>query len=271
MTRILHLSDLHFGRDRNDLAAPLIETVNDLAPDLVVVSGDFTQRARFSQFADAQRFLGRLEPPIFAIPGNHDTPLDNIFVRFFRPWGRYKHAIASELEPVLDGPAMRVVGINTVNRFSWQRGRFRRRHRDRVRDCFDGAEDRVRVVVLHHPLEHGADVDKRLMRGAGKALRALEGAGADVVLSGHLHSAFAAPFLAAPGCLFVQAGTGLSTRLRGEANTFNLLDLSRERISIDVWRAGDAARFEPAGGVAFRRTPEGWKGIPAQEMQSVAQ
>ncbi|MBV0913872.1 metallophosphoesterase family protein [Anianabacter salinae] len=260
MTRLVHLSDLHFGRDRDDLADPLIETVNRLAPDMVVVSGDFTQRARVSQFDRARRFLNRLEPPVFAVPGNHDTPLDNVLVRFLRPWVRYREAIAHELEPRHDTPDLRMVGINTVNRFSWQRGRFRGRHRARVAAAFSDAGERVRVVVLHHPLEHGPETQKRLMKGAGKALRALEDAGADIVLSGHLHNAFAAPFLAAPGLLFVQAGTGLSTRLRGETNTFNLLTLSRARIGIEVWRAGADAVFAPSGEMVFDRAETGWKG-----------
>ncbi len=253
MTRILHLSDLHFGRDRPELEDPLVEIVNDLSPDLVAISGDFTQRARRRQFARARAFLDRLEPPTLSVPGNHDTPLDNLYLRLVRPFHRYKRAIDRDLEPRLETSRMVVAGVNTVNRFSWQRGRLSRRTVRHIRHAFADAGDRLRVVVLHHPLEHGPEVDKRLMRGARDALGAMREGGADVVLSGHLHNTVTMPFTVAPGCLFVQAGTGLSDRHRGEPNTFNLLSATRDRIVIDTFGAGDSADFGRRATATFNR------------------
>ncbi len=257
MTRILHLSDLHFGRDRPELEDPLVKMVNGLSPDLVAISGDFTQRARLGQFARARAFLDRLEPPTLSVPGNHDTPLDNLFLRFLRPFGRYKRAIDRDLEPRLETSRMIVAGVNTVNRFSWQRGRFSDHTVRRMRDAFADAGDRLRVVVLHHPLEHGPEVEKRLMRGAHDALSAMHEGGADVVLSGHLHNTVTMPFSIAPGCLFVQAGTGLSDRLRGEDNTFNLLSATRDRIEIDTYGAGTRPDFECTATTTFTRPTGG--------------
>ncbi len=259
MTRILHLSDLHFGRDRPELEDPLVEAVNDLSPDLVAISGDFTQRARRGQFARARAFLDRLEPPTLSVPGNHDTPLDNLYLRFLRPFHRYKRAIDRNLEPRLETSRMVVAGVNTVNRFSWQRGRFSGHTLRRIRGAFADAGDRLRVVVLHHPLEHGPEVEKRLMRGAHDALSAMREGGADMVLSGHLHSTVTMPFSIAPGCLFVQAGTGLSDRLRGEDNTFNVISATRDRIVIDVWGAGTRPVFDRVATATFTRAPgDGW-------------
>jgi 3',5'-cyclic AMP phosphodiesterase CpdA len=257
MIRILHLSDLHFGRDRPELEGPLVHTVNRLAPDLVAISGDFTQRARRGQFEQARAFLGKLAPDTLSVPGNHDTPLDNLFMRFLRPFHRYKRFIDRELEPSLETKEMVVIGVNTVNRFSWQRGRLSPRTIRKIAEGFADAGERLRVVVLHHPLEHGPEVEKRLMRGANAALTALNDAGADVVLSGHLHNTVTRPFAIAPGCLFVQAGTGLSTRLRGESNTFNLLTANREKIVIDTFSAGDDAVFEVRGRTTFSRDTAG--------------
>ncbi|SPJ23616.1 metallophosphoesterase family protein [Palleronia abyssalis] len=256
MIRILHLSDLHFGRDRPELEGPLVHTVNRLAPDLVAISGDFTQRARRGQFERARAFVDQLAPETLSVPGNHDTPLDNLFLRFLKPFHRYKTFIDRNLEPSLETDEMVVTGVNTVNRFSWQRGRLSRRTIRKVARSFQTAGDRLRVVVLHHPLEHGPEVDKRLMRGANAALTALNDAGADVVLSGHLHNTVTRPFAIAPGCLFVQAGTGLSNRLRGEPNTFNLLTASREKIEIDTFSAGDDAVFDVRGRRTFTRSAE---------------
>lgn len=261
MIRILHLSDLHFGRDRPELEAPLVRAVNGLAPDLVAISGDFTQRARRGQFDRAERFLQKIAPPTLSVPGNHDTPLDNLWVRFLRPWSRYRDAVDSELEPDHETDGLKVIGVNTVNRFSWQRGRIAGRTVRQVCRAFDDAGDRLRIVVLHHPLEHGPEVDKRLMRGATDALSRLEGCGADIVLSGHLHNTVTSPFAAAPGLLFVQAGTGLSTRLRGESNTFNLLTGDRTGIEIETHAAGDDAEFTPKDRVRFQRHPQGWQQV----------
>jgi 3',5'-cyclic AMP phosphodiesterase CpdA len=267
MRRILHVSDLHFGRDRPELLRPLIEAINELAPDVVAISGDFTQRARLGQYRAARAFLAMLTPPHVAVPGNHDTPLDNLFVRMVRPWRRYRRYIDRELEPTWQDDEVAIVGVNTVNRFSWQRGKIGRHTIARVCAAFEGdASPRIRVAMLHHPLEHGPGVEKRLMRGAGEALARLGECGADIVLSGHLHSWHARPFADAAGVLFVQAGTGLSNRLRGEPNDFNLLTLEGRAVEVEQWTAGAGettfrptrrARFEKPGDVWVERAGPG--------------
>lgn len=277
MRRIVHLSDLHFGRADCRLEAPLLAAIGDLAPDLVVVSGDLTQRARHSQFAAARAFLDRLPAPVLSVPGNHDTPLDNLLVRFLAPFGRYRQHIATELEPLHRDAEMIVAGVNSVNRFAWQQGRIGRGRLARLSARLSGPpgagqtapDDPLRVAVLHHPLEQSPDSHKRLMRGAGETLRALSDCGADLVLSGHLHLAAAHPFRAAPGLLFVQAGTGLSTRLRGgERNTFNQIDAHGPRLEVTTWAAeqvGAEARslvFAPAARSDWQRGPEGWTALP---------
>ncbi|WP_413220367.1 metallophosphoesterase [Tritonibacter mobilis] len=97
MKRLLHLSDLHFGRDRPELLDPLIEQINGLAPDLVAISGDLTQRARDWQFMRAREMIDRIKAPCLVVPGNHDTPLDNLFERVLMPWRRYRKWIACDL------------------------------------------------------------------------------------------------------------------------------------------------------------------------------
>ncbi|GAA4221654.1 3',5'-cyclic AMP phosphodiesterase CpdA [Sagittula marina] len=237
MKRVLHLSDLHYGKDRADLEDPLLKTIDRLAPDLVAISGDFTQRARRGQFDRAATFLDRLSVPWLAVPGNHDTPLDNLWVRLTKPWKRYKRAIHGELEPVFEDDGMVVVGVNTVNRFAWQRGKLSNRRVKRACRAFGDHDERSRLVMLHHPLQHGPEVEKRLMAGADDALKAFAECGAQIVLSGHLHNTVISPFRAWPQLLFVQAGTCLSSRVRGEENMFNVLDLTADSVRVESWGA----------------------------------
>ncbi|MAQ35853.1 MULTISPECIES: metallophosphoesterase family protein [Thioclava] len=256
MTRIVHLSDLHFGRSLPELEAPLLTAVNRLAPDLTVISGDFTQRARRGQFAQARLFVEQIESETLSVPGNHDTPLDNLFLRMLKPFGRYKSDINHNLEPVFETDRLKAVGVNTVNRFAWQRGKVPERTISRLCREFGEAGERLRIAVMHHPLEHGPEVDKALMDGAGDALEGMSDCGADLVLSGHLHTGSVAPFSAVPGILFVQAGTGLSSRLRGEPNTFNVIEGGRDALSITLYGARDMS-FEPIGADEFTRGPDG--------------
>ena len=99
MRTLVHLSDLHFGRTDPALIEPLLASIAAIAPDLVVVSGDLTQRARAAQFAEARAFLDRIAQPRIVVPGNHDVPLYRVWERFLSPLGKYKKHIGSDLEP----------------------------------------------------------------------------------------------------------------------------------------------------------------------------
>lgn len=234
MTRIVHLSDLHFGALAPGLEAPLAARVRALASDLIVVSGDLTQRARAGQFAQARAFLAGLGAPVLAVPGNHDMPLHRPVTRLLRPFRAWDRGWSPDREPVWQNDRVIVAGVNTADPLAWRRGVIRPAQLDRLAEVLAGAGGRARVVVMHHPLEHLPGEDQALMRGAEAALRALPCMGAQVVLSGHIHVSHAGPFAAAPGLLFVQAGTGLSHRRRTEANAFNLLDFQDGSVRVQT-------------------------------------
>ncbi len=244
MRTILHLSDLHFGRTRPDLLDPLVGLSADLTPDLVAVSGDFTQRARRGQFVEAAKFLDRLRSPWLGVPGNHDISLDNVLVRLLDPWGRYRNLIHDDLSPRWEDEEISVIGLNTVNRYAHQAGRIGRGQLRVIAGAHQENPLKTHVVVMHHPPEHPTGSTKRPMRHAGKGMEALRRAGADIVLSGHLHNAHVAPLTAAPGILLVQAGTGLSTRLRNEPNTLNLLSIEPGHVRVDRYAAFERPAFE---------------------------
>ncbi|HET7408754.1 MAG TPA: metallophosphoesterase [Paracoccaceae bacterium] len=269
MARLIHISDLHFGRTRGELLRPLIGQLNALEADLIAISGDLTQRARSSQFRAARAFLDRLEAPVLVVPGNHDVPLEDLLQRVLFPYRRYRKWIGEDLEPSFENGEMAVLGINTVNPLAWQRGKIGGRAVRRVCHAFGKVDGRVRIVVAHHPLEHRPTDTKALTRGAAQAVDAFAECGADIVLTGHLHSWRAEPFaerVGRRGALQVHAGTGLSTRLRGEENDFNVLTVGPAEVVVERHAAGHGAEaFAPVQRAVFRSGPEGWRAVPGTD------
>src|SRR5947209_3581481 len=113
MRKIVHLSDLHFGRIDERVVGPLAEVVRELRPSLVVVSGDLTQRARSSEFREARAFLDSLPRPQVVVPGNHDVPLWDVLARFSRPLEKFRRYISDDTEPLYEDEEMAVAGVNT--------------------------------------------------------------------------------------------------------------------------------------------------------------
>ena len=148
MRTLVHLSDLHFGRIDPIVVDALRDTVRAIAPDLVAVSGDFTQRARSKQFTDARRFLDSLPTPQLIVPGNHDVPLHNVFARFFNPLGGYRHHMTGDLQPHFIDPELVVIGTDTTRSFTIGGGGIRRRELHRIRELLKDANGSSAVRVL---------------------------------------------------------------------------------------------------------------------------
>ncbi|MFN4101357.1 MAG: metallophosphoesterase family protein [Pararhodobacter sp.] len=248
MTRIVHLSDLHFGAEDPELLEPLRKAVIQQEPDLVVVSGDLAQRGTRREFALAQAWLDRLPKPQLCVPGNHDLPHFHPLKRLLDPYGRFKGATRTGVEPDWRDEGAVVVGINTADRLLWKRGRVTEPHIRRLSDIFADAGSRARVAVMHHPLEHAALNVDRLMHNSAGLLEQMPKMGAQIVLSGHVHVSYIGPFRNTPEVLFVQTGTSLSIRRRGESNSFTVLDLRGDTARISVHHAG----------------PQGFVAAPAQ-------
>jgi 3',5'-cyclic AMP phosphodiesterase CpdA len=266
MSTIVHFSDIHFGRVDPRLVASLVRTVETVAPDLVVVSGDLTQRARRGQFRRARLFLDRLPFPLLVVPGNHDVPLFNVAARLLDPYGGYRRNIQEELEPAFENAQMIAVGLNSARAFPFHGGgRLNEAQVARAAARLKAAgAHAIRIVVTHHPFDlpdtHG---DEHLVGRSGMAMEQLAAAGADVFLAGHLHVSHVGHSarryqIAGHSALVVQAGT-LSTRARGEANTMNVLRVASARIEIERYSWDDAAQsFQVTWTGTFRRTGDGW-------------
>jgi len=266
MRTIVHLSDLHFGRVDPRIVVPLTRAINDAAPDLVALSGDFTQRALAQQFADARAFLNTLPYRQLAVPGNHDVPLFNVAARFLSPFAMYRQYISEDLEPVFIDDEIAVVGMNTARSFVTRGGgRLAAGQVARaVRRLQDLPSHLIRIIVTHHPFDvpEGVSPDNLVGRAA-MAMGKLGTVGADLFLAGHIHVSHVGHTaeryrIEGHSALVVQAGT-MSTRGRGELNTFNVLRMERRGVSIErhSWEPG-REKFVMSWNGHFHHTPTGW-------------
>jgi 3',5'-cyclic AMP phosphodiesterase CpdA len=261
MTRIVHLSDLHFGAHDERLVEAVDEEVDALKPDLVVISGDFTQRARTEQFHEACEFLEGLRDrghEVIGVPGNHDVPLYDVLRRFFSPLARYRRFIDETLCPFVELPGVAVLGVNTARSLTFKDGRISKQQVEFIRETFSRvASDAMRVIVTHHPL-FALEIEGQIERAIGRqelALDAVEESGVDMVLAGHNHHASSQDasdlVTRAGGVLIVQAGTATSTRVREQEQSFNAIDIgeSETTVTVHAWKgaefkANDAQRYQ---------------------------
>jgi 3',5'-cyclic AMP phosphodiesterase CpdA len=266
MRTIVHLSDLHFGRLDARIIAPLINRIEAIRPDLIAISGDLTQRARPRQFQEARAFLNQLPCPALVVPGNHDVPLFDLVARLFDPFGPYRRYISTNLEPAHLDDEMAVIGLNSARALiSGGRGRLNMAQVDEAAARLLAlAAAPIKVIVTHHPFDLPKGFDAAHLIGrANAAMARLARAGADLFLAGHLHVSHVGHTteryqIAGHSALVVQAGT-LSTRGRGELNSFNVLRIARPEMTIErySWPLGSQT-FEQSFEGKFRHANEGW-------------
>lgn len=270
MSRLVHLSDLHFGAHDPVIVSAVERYVDFARPDLVVVSGDLTQRARTEQFEEACRFLERLREAgheVLAVPGNHDVPLYDVLRRFLSPLTRYRRFIDETLCPVHLIKGATVVGINTARSFTIKDGRINSEQVEFVRASFARSDPSLaRILVTHHPLfALPVDASGALGRAVGRqelALDAIDRFGVDLLLAGHNHRAsthHARDLVTrAGGALVIQAGTATSVRTRDEEQSFNLIEIADGVVTVALlsW-VKDC--FEPGQPVQYRKDERGWQ------------
>ena len=260
MTRILHISDLHFGAVNARLLEPLLALARHLQPDAIIVSGDLTQRARPAQFRDAAAYLARFGLPILAVPGNHDAPLHNLPMRLLSPFSRYQQRVNAVLEPVMILPGAVLTGANTANPLVWKAGRLRRASAQALRRAFSTAPaGLMHIAVMHHAPVPAADGTPADIHDPAAVLRDLVAAGTDIVLSGHTHMPQVGAAETAASILFLQVGTAISTRLKTRWNDVSLVETHSDQVTVRPFLADATHRFEPGPVQHFHRKDARWQ------------
>ena len=264
MKVVVHLSDLHFGRVDDALIPKLTETVRALRPHAVAISGDFTQHARPGEFEKARNFIRMLPGHLVTVPGNHD-------MAFLNPWRRvtqrltlYKQYIAHDLQPFYADAKMAIMGLNTARVTHLRDGRVREWQIDHLEDVMSRVDPKaVKILVTHHPFDLPESYAAAELIGSRVMKRIV--AAVDVLLAGHMHISHAAPTalrykLAGNSAIFVQAGTALSTRQRGEVNSFQVIRTDGSAIEVEQFSAGDVEEgYHPVKTTRFVRSSSGWR------------
>ena len=278
MRKIAHLSDLHFGKTDPDVLPALAATIKAARPDVIVVSGDLTQRAKDHEFQAARAWLDTLAFPRIVVPGNHDVPLYNVFMRAFAPLTRYRRYFGDEMAPFHADGEIAIVGVNTARSLTFKDGRINREQVAATYHRLHGVgEAAVRIIVTHHPFEHGGSEGHDLVGRASMAMTGFAGCRVDLILSGHLHASGTGLSakryeLAGYSALMIQAGTATSVRRRDEPNSFNMihvdrLDDGRPRITVERWTwNGEGRAFAASTADRFTRKGAEWRGTEGQRL-----
>ncbi len=248
MSVLLQISDPHFGTEQPQIVEALAALALRQRPDLLVLSGDITQRAQRDEFRAARAFVERLGVPLLAIPGNHDIPLFDLRARLFDPYARHCEAFGDDIEPEHASRELLVLCVNTTRSWRHKNGQVSRPQIERVAQRLSGATTaQLRVVVVHQPIAvvRPDDVHDRL-RNHAAAQRRWSAAGADIVMGGHIHLPYVKALHEGANARVtrpmwaVQAGTAVSARVReGVPNSVNLVrwggQLPAGRCVVEQW------------------------------------
>lgn len=235
---IIHLSDLHFGRIHPDTLDHLEEFLRLRRREIkiAIITGDLTQRAKTKEFEAAIEFMTSLNAPLFVVPGNHDVPLYNLFLRFFSPYKKFLSYVGPYAQNYYEDQDVALYGLWTVNQFAIEDGILREKDLKEVEEKFRRVpEGKIKILAAHHPLLEMEQVER------------LMGLRPHLLLWGHEHQGLIHSVnKESLYPLVIAAGTTTSSRVRNEANSFNYLTFSSDTLKVEVFRHSKLLNtFEP--------------------------
>lgn len=271
MRLIAHISDLHFGHEDRRVAEALLDELTALSPALIAISGDLTQRAKRSEFMAARTYLRRLNAPYLVVPGNHDIPLYNLVHRFAQPLNLYQEYITRDLNPFFLDEEIAVMGINSARSLTIKNGRISPEQLTQLKAKLCTIDNKIfKILVTHHQfIPPPGKKPRNLIGGALPALKDLELGGVDLLLAGHLHLGYTGDIrthhpLTNRSMIVAQAGTAISTRHRGETNSYNLISIQADTVTISL-RLWNGKNFQQRLATEYHKLEGQWQAIPTNK------
>jgi len=238
MPFIAQISDLHVGsmNFQEDLLVNAIDQLNDMEPDVTIVTGDITENGYYLEYLKTLPYLDNIKSPILVVPGNHDARHvgDECFEELIK--NRY-----GTFEDIKHG--LKVIGLDSSEP-DLDYGRIGRsqqawmEHEIKIAD----EENLYKIIALHHHIIPVPKTgrERNVLSDAGDILQSLMTRRADLVLSGHKHMPHVWMM---EDTAFITAGTVSSLRLRGkELSSFNTIEIEDEFIEIILNRADGTRR-----------------------------
>jgi 3',5'-cyclic AMP phosphodiesterase CpdA len=252
MSLILHASDLHFGKADPPAVNLFLGEIERQKPDLVILSGDFTQIGSKEEFIAARDFIEKISAPVFTVPGNHDIPRFQTWQRLFDPMKRYREFISPIVDTIYEDDYIYIVGINTARpvlpHWNWANGMISQEQVDFAYRHFKQApHHKVRLFVCHHPLVNvkNAPIDT-VVWGSTALMDVLNDQKVDLVLTGHIHHASILPGEEGRGPVMIGSASATSTRLRAQSNGYNIVRIAPDNITVELvhWNGTSHVVFE---------------------------
>lgn len=232
--KIIQISDLHFGMHNPAIIEPFLEDVALLKPDIIIISGDLTQRARSQQFLQLLEFLRRLPVPQLIVPGNHDIPLYNPFARFINPFKRYTKYISPQLEVSFSNHEVNILGVNSVTPYRLKDGSLNHKTLELIKNYFSASTQQLNILFFHHNLKYFSGMHHPL-NNAEEFIQYLKECPIHLVCTGHLHYANLQVINKNQGqrCVLVHAGSTFCHRTANGKNSFYFINTDQLRCSIE--------------------------------------
>ncbi len=244
MYRLIHLSDLHFGTTNSKQEGILLEQINQLDCQLVVITGDSTQRNKLSEFEAAIDFFKKIRHPLVIIPGNHDIHYYS-WKRFYNPLERYNALISPRYSNEYHQDKLHLFHLNSVNQYRFFRGDISSLQiKKMLNRAAELPDDHLCLALTHHP----GIIERKFKRLPTSLTQKIS-----LVLSGHSH--FPSAQLRQK-TVFVTCGTSLSSRLRNHSNSFNLITVKAKTITVELWSFQETSQtYLPSTTCHFQLSP----------------
>lgn len=241
--KIAHISDLHFGMHQPVILTAFLQEVALNQPDLILISGDLTQRGRIHQYQELCAFLKQLPAQTLTVPGNHDIPLYNSLARFICPFRNYKRYVNPQTTSIFENSGLRILGVNSVNPFQLKDGNLPHETLDSIKHYFNTQDEKLNLLFFHHNFDYLEGLHKPL-KNAQEFLSYLKQSPIHLVCTGHLHYSHLSLITKNNNypCLALHAGSLLCTRSKDHLNSYYLIETNQQRCAI-YWRVFNHQAF----------------------------